>query len=72
MFSSDTGLLQRSLFIFIKASELSLDSVIVDRLAVFISASTDYIMSFSGFFYLLWSGYSHQQTVSLEVTDRKS
>ena len=68
MFSSDTRLLQRSLFIFIKASELSLDSVIVDRLAVYLLQL--YYEFF--IFYLLWSGYSHRQTVSLEVTDWKS
>ena len=47
MFSSDTRLLQRSLFIFIKASELSLDSVIVDRLAVFISFNWLKLLSLS-------------------------
>jgi len=47
MFSSDTRLLQRSLFIFIKASELSLDSVIVDRLAVYISFNWLKLLSLS-------------------------
>ena len=47
MFSLDTRLLQRSLFIFIKDKELSLDSVIVGRLAVFISFSWLKLLSLS-------------------------
>ena len=47
MFSLDTRLLQRSLFVFIKANELSLDSVIVDRLAVFISFNWLKLLSLS-------------------------
>ena len=68
--SPSLSLLERSSSLFCRwVLAVSLVGSIVN--VSFLCIMHDDVGGFS-FFYLLWSGYCHQQTVSLEVTDRKS